>query len=126
MTEIRSFVIREKDGKLFTPWEDVDDLHGDEWIREGGSIIETQGEPRIIQSASYARVDENVPVYLAHDSLKPYRVRNMAVFYDNVDGTREYQVSERLAKLRKVKVGDTVKLEIRGCCSISNIFKLKG
>jgi hypothetical protein len=129
MMEIVTFIMRnavkDKDGKvigerIIHPWKSVRNLRGYEWLKEPEWAV--LGEVREIPLATYIATREKEPVFLAGFEA-PYTHQNIVIFQDDNNG-RTYEIAERLAKTKKLKLGDKVRLEVLGCCSIMDIKKL--
>jgi hypothetical protein len=127
-SEIKTVVIRQQDGEVITPWADIKDLRGFEWIRDAPDVVVP--ETREILEATYVDV-QKVPIIIMGEKTKvsinggpPQDEYEVAVFQSDIDG-KVYDVSKRCADKRKVKLYDKVTLHLLGCCNIMNIKKVR-
>lgn len=130
MAEIRTFVIREQDGSTITPWKDIKDLRGFEWIRGEPALAVAPGKEKPIIEAQCIDY-QTVPIVIMGEQTKvsingaePKDEYEVAVFQSMADG-KVFDVSKRLADKRKVKMYDIVNLHMLGCCTIMSISKKK-
>jgi hypothetical protein len=127
--EIRTFVLREEDGEIIIPWEDIKDLRGFEWIRDAMAAVVP--ETRDILIATYVDI-QTVPIMIngektkvSINGAKPTDEYQVAVFQSDKDG-KVYDVAKRLVDKRRVKKDDKVILHLLGCCNIMNVKKIRG
>lgn len=125
--EIKTYVLREEDGTVITPWHDIKDLRGFEWIRDALDAVAPKTKDII--EATYVDV-QTVPIVIMGEVTKvtingkEMDTYEVAVFQSDLDG-KAFDVAKRCADKRKVKKGDKVSLHMLGCCNIMDLKKVR-
>jgi hypothetical protein len=106
-----------QNGKEIEPWlgKSAEIM---EWMRNSSALLGQLRE----EIATFWKVQKDDMVYF-EDSLQADKKMEMAYFTSEKDG-QEYNVAKRLLN-KDIKIGDRVRLEILGCCSIIDVEKVK-
>lgn len=103
--------------KEIEPWKGKD-ANVMEWMRNSSAMLGDLRE----ELATFWKIEKDSPVYY-EDSMKADYKMDMAYFTSEKDG-RSFDVAARLLD-KRIKVGDRVKLEILGCCSIIDVSRFE-
>jgi hypothetical protein len=106
---------------MIKPWPKVRALKDYEWKRDRDEDIQDTNKHRYIP-AVFWKIEKDKPWYTPTDSVNPAGFYDEAIFQEE-DGIKEFYLARRL--VREFKIGDHVRLNVCGCCSVIDATLLR-